>query len=276
MNSGPFTDAHTVAVLIATIASLGSLISTVEWLANHRQLRPGGLFSWRVIRSREAFAGKKVRSHVLDGLLEYRRFCVLLALRALALGALPFFLVFASRPYSAVALSVVVATALLLNLRSPFGMDGSDQMSVQVFGALLLAYTAGSPLALRIALGYIAVQAAFSYLVSGAAKAVSPIWRRGNTVFRIFNTRTYGYEPAARMLLGRPRLTRVVDWSAFTVEMLFPLGLVAGLPVLVLFLVWGITFHAMNALVMGLNSFFWAFVATYPALVYVALVWVGR
>jgi hypothetical protein len=275
VTAASLTNVHTAALLVAAIAALGSLISTLEWLANHRQLRRGGLFSWPVVRTRQALVGRRLRTRVLDGLLEYRPFCGVLTVRALVLAALPPLLAFAPRPAIVVDLGLVVATTLLLNLRSPYGMDGSDQMSVQIFVPLLLAYAAGSTLALQIAVAYIGVQAAFSYLASGAAKAVSPIWRSGNTVFRIFNTRTYGYEPAARLLLGRPRLTRVVDWSAFTIEMLFPIGLVAGLPVLILFLLWGVTFHAMNALVMGLNSFFWAFVATYPAVIYLAMLGPG-
>lgn len=34
------------------------------------------------------------------------------------------------------------------------------------------------------------------------------------------------------------------------------------------FFAWGLLFHLANALVMGLNSFIWAFVATYPAILF--------
>ena len=144
-------------------------------------------------------------------------------------------------------------------------------MTTQIHIPLLIAYIAGTPLALDVAIWYIALQSCLSYFTSGIAKALSPVWRKGNNVFRIFNTRTYGYEPAARLFLNRPRLTRVADWSAFTVEMAFPLSVLLGYPAAMLFILWGVTFHAMNALVMGLNSFFWAFVATYPAILYVAI-----
>jgi hypothetical protein len=174
-------------------------------------------------------------------------------------------------PAIVTCLCVVVGTSLLMTLRSPFGMDGSDQMAVHVFGALLIAYSTGSPLCLSIAIWYIAIQSLFSYFVSGLAKALSPVWRSGGTIGRIFNTRTYGYEPAARFLLVRPGLAKLTDWTAFTFEMMFPLCIVLGFPVVLLFLAWGVAFHAINALVMGLNSFFWAFAATYPAILYVAL-----
>jgi hypothetical protein len=263
---------ETAALLIASAACAGSLISTLEWLANRRQLQPGGLFSWSVVSSREGVLSTNLGRRLLGSVLRYRPFCMVLLIRSLALSALPPVIWAGTQAWIVLCLCVIVVTSLLMTLRSPFGMDGSDQMAVQVFGALLLGYSAGSTLALEIAIWYIAIQAAFAYFVSGFAKALSPIWRRGDgTVFRIFNTRTYGYEPVARALLQRPQLTKYVDWSAFTVEMLFPLGIVFGLPIVVLFLLWGVTFHAMNALVMGLNSFFWAFVATYPAVWYAAL-----
>jgi len=270
--SSSLRNPETAAVLIALVACVGSLISTFEWLANRRQLQPGGLFSWSVVSSRQGVLSTDLGRSLLGGVLQYRPFCAVLVIRTVALAALPPLVWLGTRPSIVVSLCVIVGTSLLMSLRSPFGMDGSDQMAVQVFGALLLGYSGGSTLSLQIAIWYIAVQAALSYFVSGFAKALSPIWRRGDgTVFRIFNTRTYGYEPVARALLQRPRLTRLVDWSAFTIEMLFPLGIVLGFPAVIFFLLWGVTFHAMNALVMGLNSFFWAFVATYPALVYVVL-----
>ena len=37
---------------------------------------------------------------------------------------------------------------------------------------------------------------------------------------------------------------------------------------LILFLAWGVVFHIANAFTMGLNTFFWSFLATYPALLY--------
>jgi hypothetical protein len=53
-------------------------------------------------------------------------------------------------------------------------------------------------------------------------------------------------------------------------EVAFPLALPLGYPYGLVLLGWGVVFHAANALVMGINSFFWSFVATYPAILYCA------
>jgi hypothetical protein len=42
------------------------------------------------------------------------------------------------------------------------------------------------------------------------------------------------------------------------------------MPWRLLFLGWGVAFHLGCAVVMGLNNFLWAFIATYPALLFAA------
>ena len=54
-------------------------------------------------------------------------------------------------------------------------------------------------------------------------------------------------------------------------EALFPLVLLVPHSIGLYFLVGGALFHASCAFVMGLNSFFWAFVATYPAIYFLRM-----
>lgn len=260
-------DRELVLLGIAGFVTTGATISTLEWLANWRQLRDTGLFSWQVIESRPALAGR-----LLGGLggvfLAYPNVLGLLAVRLVALLALLPSIAWGR--CEALVLGVVLATTLLLNLRSPYGMDGSDQMATHVFGALFLGLLPGTAIALDAALWYIALQACLSYATAGLAKAFSSHWHRGDTVFAIFNTRTYGHAAVARFLHGRTRLTKALSWGAVAAEVAFPLALLLGYPYGLVVLAWGVMFHAANALVMGLNSFFWSFVATYPAVLYCA------
>jgi hypothetical protein len=53
---------------------------------------------------------------------------------------------------------------------------------------------------------------------------------KGKAVFAIFNTRTYGYEPIARLLMHQPGLTKALTWGAVVMEATFPLALIAGYP----------------------------------------------
>lgn len=250
----------------AALVSFGAAVSTLEWLRNRRQLRDDGLFSWRVVGTRPALLG--AAGAAAGALLSYRGFVGVLGVRLAALVVLPA-AVWTGRG-ATVVLVAALGTTLLLNVRSPFGMDGSDQMTTQVLGALFLGSLPGTRLALEAALVFIALQSCLSYFTSGAAKALSPAWRRGDAVFRIFNTRTYGSPGAARFLAAHPAATRAAGHGAVAMECAFPLVLVVPYPFTLVFLAWGVAFHLVNALVMGLNSFLWSFVATYPAILYTA------
>lgn len=263
------TSPYPYILLTSIIASIGAAISTLEWLFNRRELLEGGLYSWRILGSRPLFLGEGWLSESLKQLLSPRVFVGILVLRVVALLALPFAIWFVNG--ALLVLAIVVLTSLLLSLRSPYGLDGSDQMSVLIFGALFLAHLGGSTLALEAGLWFVAGQSCLSYFTSGFAKITSLHWRAGDVVFRIFNTRTYGYAPVARFLYARPGLTRMLTWAAVVMECIFPLALLLGFPGCLVLIGWGVVFHAMNAIIMGLNSFFWSFVATYPAVIYGAV-----
>jgi hypothetical protein len=260
-------DRELVLLGVAGLVTVGATISTLEWLVNWRQLRAGGLFSWEVVERRPALAGT-LWGRFAGVFLAYPNVLGLLALRLVALLAL--LPAIASGRFVTWVLGVVVATTVLLNVRSPYGMDGSDQMATQVFGALFLGFLPGTTLALDAALWYIALQGCLTYATAGLVKVSSPLWHSGEALFGIFNTRAYGHPAVARFLHGRPGLTRVLGWTVVAAEVAFPLALPLGYPYGLVLLGWGVVFHAANALVMGINSFFWSFVATYPAILYCA------
>jgi hypothetical protein len=80
----------------------------------------------------------------------------------------------------------------------------------------------------------------------------------------------YGCAPVGRFLAARPRLCAVLARGAVAFECLFPLALVLPLPMRLGLLAAGLLFHLLNGLFMGLNTFFWSFTATYPAILYCA------
>jgi hypothetical protein len=253
-------DRELAILATAGLATVGAAIATSEWLANRRHYSSAGLLA------RRPPAGSV--SARLGILLDYPNIVAVLALRLAALAALPAALL--SGRFAAAVLAVIFATTLLQNLRGEDALDGSDQMSTQVFGALFLGHLGGTPLALDAALGYLALQSCLSYAVAGLAKIGSPAWRDGSAVVAVAGNRAYGHPAAARWLAARPRLARLFAWGAMLGELAFPLALL-GPPWAFPFLAWGVVFHLLNARLMGLNTFFWSFVSTYPAIVYCAL-----
>jgi len=263
-------DPNPYIFLISLSASVGAAISTLEWIYGRRQLQDDGLFSWQIIGTRNFAVGRGYLTAALNWLLSFRPFLSTLILRFVALMALPPALWFGHG--CVVVLAIVLFSSLLMHLRSPWGMDGSDQMLTQIFGALFLGQIGGSLVAYQASLWFIAGQSCLSYSTAGIAKALSTHWRDGRVVFGIFNTRTYGYEPIARFLLHQPGITKALTWGAVAMECSFPLTLFIGFPACLVFVAWGIAFHMMNAIVMGLNAFFWSFVATYPAIIYCSII----
>src|SRR5215475_15901495 len=104
-----------------------------------------------------------------------------------------------------------------------------------------------------------AIQGCHSYFVAGIAKVVSPVWRRGEAVRRILGTRTYGSRRSASLVSGRDGVCLALSWVVMLFESAFPLALVSGRLGFAVFAVVGVTFHLVNAVNMGLNTFVWAF-----------------
>jgi len=105
-----------------------------------------------------------------------------------------------------------------------------------------------------------------AYFVSGYFKLVSPQWRNGQAIFDVLNTETFGRPNMAELIQDKTNLQKTVTWCTLVFELMFPLVLFTPYPVVYIFFLGGVLLHGGIALVMGLNSFFWAFIATYPAL----------
>lgn len=255
--------------LAEIIAAIGVFISTAEYLATWRDLRRGQISDWRVLRSRPATYSDRSFQPLLDRLLDLPGYVVVLAVRLLAISTL--FLPLDARA-EVVALVVIVATTLLITYRNSFGQDGSDQMSSIVFVSILVARLgARDPRVGALAIWFIAVQSCASYCIAGLAKVAGRKWQNGEALFLIFNTQSYGMRSVAAFLLRHRALAKALTWSVVLIECAFPLALLAGPKVCLVFLAWGVAFHAANAIIMGLNSFFWAFLATYPCIFYCAM-----
>ncbi|HEY6033401.1 MAG TPA: hypothetical protein VIV58_04055, partial [Kofleriaceae bacterium] len=71
-----------------------------------------------------------------------------------------------------------------------------------------------------------------------------------------------------RLVETAPRLRRPIGIAMVITEAAFPLALLGPWWLVLAFFAWGVVFHVANAVLMGLNSFLWAFVATYPAIAF--------
>jgi|SRR5271166_3761434 len=242
------------------------LLGCLEDLAGSRNFKPDGLFSWKVFSTQYAEANAPIIRTVLDRLFGYRGVCVLLycELAAIFVILVPYL----PLSYYLVPVAVVLAIKLALAYRCGYGSDGSDQMEIMVLVGLLSTLCLLSSKAAQLGIWFIALQSALAYLASGISKLFSKSWMTGEAAFKIFNTYTYGIAPVASFFKHVTIASAPACWSIIAYECSFPLSLFAPLSIVWTILILGVLFHAFNALVMGLNKFFWAFVSTYPAIVY--------
>lgn len=254
---------------VLIILSIGLLISTLEYLKKVQIFSPNGLLSWNVMQLKWTKQDQKTFLKPFFKLFSVSGLTVLFVIRCLLIVGLFFFPLQSTIGW--VLISLLGASLLVASLATYYGSDGSDQMSMLIIITLILCnlpVLASSKLR-DIGLWFIALQACLSYAVAGIAKLVSSEWRSGTAIKDVFSTKTYGSKKATLFLQKYPAANRFLCWNVIIMESIFPLCLFLPWEFSLIFLIWGFIFHFFTAVIMGLNSFFWAFMATYPAIYFV-------
>lgn len=256
--------------IVQYICVTGLVIGTLEYWAVAKTFSVTGAHSWRIQQLRPGMPRLAWISGAPGAVFDEIGVRSLLVMR-LALLLLMLLVPTASWPFTFVLGLLVLNNLVFTWRRGLYGDDGSDQMNAILLITIFLCVGPHStPTILAIGLWFLALQACLSYTAAGIAKLVSPIWRNGDAVFQIFNTASYGLKPVAAVLEHRRWLNLTLCWSVILIETLFPLCLILPEPWNWGFLAWGLTFHVLCGVIMGLNSFVWAFVATYPAIIHVS------
>ena len=231
------------------------LVTQLEWAADRTRFGPGDLLhqAGPTHRLRRPWQALMTPGGVL---------CITVA----RLAAAACLLAAASPALAAVgfALTAVLAPTMALGTGH---YDGADKMGLIVSVSGLLA-------ALGLCfddpwLGFAGVllaggQLTISYFVSGASKLAVPEWRHGRVMLEVMGSVTYGHPRAAALVRSRPAQLGLC-WGLMLAEAAFPLALPAPPPLLWAALGIFLVFHILTGVVMGLNTFPWAFAAAYPA-----------
>ncbi|MGI8476187.1 MAG: hypothetical protein ACR2OO_07455, partial [Thermomicrobiales bacterium] len=245
------------------LACVGRLVTVAELLVTGTERRPGGLLDWGIAgltnpRRRTAIGAHSLRVFQAIG---PRMFTTLLAVDAAVGVAL------VARPAEAWLLLPAVVLHVIEMKRHHLSVDGADQMMLLILVAALIGRTFQTETALRCAVTFLAAQACLAYLVSGLYKASSTVWQSGAALTEIMQTRVLGHAPVARILRDHPQFSHLAGLAVIAWESSAFIALAAPRPFLIGFLLAGIGFHLGCAAMMGLNTFVWAFAATYPAIV---------
>jgi hypothetical protein len=253
--------------LVECLAAVGVIISSAELFPIRSIYDDTSFMGWKVSQLRHPILRKEPVGRFLS--LLNKNIVVYLLIGARILAALALFLVSYDQHLLRFILDSIIAFSLMtFMLRATYGREGSDKMMLIIFVAISISLISGSELATKACLFFIAGQSCLSYFAPGFNKAISRRWRNGKALIDIMSMSIWGNLHIARMLVTRRWLTLLITWSIITFELLFPLVLLVPPRIALLFISLGILFHLANAFVMGLNCFVWAFVATYPAVLY--------
>lgn len=249
--------------LTARLASCGALVAALETLAVRREFLWGG-----------AFGPSNVASlRPRDGVLRQSADTWLPPM--LCLTALGYGTVIALGPFvllGRIALTISVLCRITIWRRRLLGGDGAEQLTTLTliatwFGVMPTA----SDLRVELAIVFISAQLVLAYVTAGVAKVMSPIWRHGHALTGILDTETYGHPMASAVLQRSPAISTMMGWSVIAFECAFPILLLSPPSLTVALLAVGVSFHVGCAVLMGLNTFLWAFPATYPCLLVLSL-----
>ena len=262
-----FRDPDYVFRASAILLGVGQVVTTLEYLWMRSEFGDGGVYAWSVLRLARPRRHPTIE-RLRDALFGPAGTVALLGLRLLLSVTL---VLFASVAWLA-TIAVVALAAILLafNVRLPWGMEAADDVAVHTtlgLAAYALAHVFDAP---SVGLYYIAAYAGLVYVSAGVTKLSDADWRSGVALGWVVNLQAFGAPWAVALLAPRPRLRQVLSWSVMLAEAGAPLAVLLPADGIALALVAGLAFHVTNAACMGLNTFVWSFLATYPA---VLLVW---
>lgn len=246
------------------------LIDTLEKLYNFREFQKGGIFYWEWLRKFPGFNRRRIIRWFADFVFELRVWFSLVSLRGIAAAGL---LIWPSGGnFRLPALCILFVIGSLENFRRmPSLPEAPNRFTLTIIGALVLQGFVPTETVTSACLWFIALQSCLSYATAGFAKLLKHDWRKGIAIFKAFNSTYYLTTPAfAKMVDRNPLIGTAASYTTISMECLFPLVLLVGKPYFLIFLIWGTLLHIANAVMLRLNNYFWPWIATYPAIIYVA------
>ena len=244
--------------------AISLLIQTFEYIKLLEFTADEGVWSWQIQRADIPQTQAWVR-RLLDRLLTPPAYKFLLWFRLIAALSL---VVYGVSVWSAWFL-LISNLLLLVRWRGAFN-GGSDFMTLVLTCGLTLgqscALVTDEAMGWVISLWYISIHSVTSYFMSGWVKLISREWISGVCMPIFLDSGVYGPLESNSFLAKRP-IAILCSWSFILWEALMPLALVR-VELAWVFCSIAVLFHFLVFLFFGLNRFFWAWLASLPAILY--------
>ena len=250
------------------LLAISLLIQTIEFLRLAPVQERDALWSWDVQRGDVAHASAPTRK-LFDWLYRDRLHHAHLLLRLGAAASL-----FAGSSIVSATLLFASQLIILIRWRGAFN-GGSDFMTIVALTGLMVArwgqLIVDPALAWKAGLGYVCIHAMTSYFISGTIKLFSAEWRHGVALPYFLDGGIHG-PLAADSAFRRRGIAIVCSWAFILWECAVPLVLL-GPAFAVAFCSVALLFHFLVFVFFGLNRFVWAWMVSYPAIIYCATLW---
>jgi hypothetical protein len=229
------------------IAGIGMAISDLELLTLHKELRTRGILH-EPTRSRSGTSWVSNLS----------RFPVawLLAVRIILISGL-----FLKAPATLNCVLILLLTLISLGIqrRRFLGSNGSDNVICIIFTSISTAILFRTPHAFDVVAYFLAAYLSIVYLTASLAKLMGKGWRSGDALRQILSTGVFGRQSLFRYMHRYPSISKILSYAVIAGEFSFALGPWLPSPWSINILVAAVLFHLVLAIVMGLNTFFFAF-----------------
>ncbi len=248
---------------VECLCEISLLIQTLEFFRIQPTLRETGIWAWGIQRQ-ELSHSPLWMQRLADFIYQDRQHHVHLILRAVTATTLFFGMNSVSSVF--LFLSTVI---ILIRWRGAFN-GGSDFMTLAVLTGLVITHVSqplvGTEMAYRAGCWFITIQAISSYFISGTVKLFDAHWRNGRALSFFINGAIFG--PLKENSIYKKQWFAIVScWSFILWESTFPLALMGPVWAVVWCSVAAI-FHFLVFWHFGLNRFFWAWLCTFPAIIY--------
>jgi hypothetical protein len=248
---------------MAVLTGSGIFWSACRLVALWRWYGPGGFYPWKFPDERPQTRAGRLAALVL----EHPGLTILLGIRGLS-GAWTSVAALLGYP-TLVPVTLLLVTTLVKKWRLRWISEEAEVMNTIIL--FPLAFHVWRPDDMFVAhagLWFISGQVCLAYFGAGWSKLRAAAWTMGVALTRILDGSALRSPALAAALARRPGLGRLLCRATIALELLLPLGPLLPRPALLILLGAGGVFHVSIAVLLGLGSFMWAFLATYPALLF--------
>ncbi len=250
-------------LILQKLAAIAVAVQAVEYILLKNEYSDQGPWRWDILR--KDFKGfPKPIQKIFDLTLSGQGFLYLSCLQLFAcvllfISMMPFL--------TALACVTLFIVSLLSSIRWRGAFNGgNDSMTLILIAALGLAHFANlHSIWPRACVLYIAVQVIVSLFISGLTKLQNNEWRSGLAFKKFLLLDQYAAPKFVQHFAVYSKLCRICAWVIIMFEVTFPLALISP-TVARVYIAFALVFQFANFYLIGLNRFFFTWLAAYPAL----------